>query len=104
MRFEDVRALVPYLQSLGVSHLYLSPSLRARSGSTHGYDVVDPTQVSESLGGEDATTTTVPAQPVRKRPPKGQCFGDPPQQPSQQPPGYPAALQDATDAAFRSPD
>ncbi len=53
MRFADVRALVPYLRALGVSHLYLSPSLQARSGSTHGYDVVDPTRVSESLGGED---------------------------------------------------
>src|SRR6195952_1981171 len=53
MRFDDVRALVPYLRDLGVSHLYLSPSLQARSGSTHGYDVVDPTTVSRELGGED---------------------------------------------------
>jgi (1->4)-alpha-D-glucan 1-alpha-D-glucosylmutase len=53
MRFDDVRALVPYLRDLGISHLYLSPTLQARSGSTHGYDVVDPTRVSESLGGED---------------------------------------------------
>jgi len=52
LRFEDVRALVPYLRSLGVSHLYLSPTLQARSGSTHGYDVVDPTRVSDALGGE----------------------------------------------------
>jgi (1->4)-alpha-D-glucan 1-alpha-D-glucosylmutase len=52
LRFDDVRALVPYLRELGISHLYLSPSLTARSGSTHGYDVVDPTRVSESLGGE----------------------------------------------------
>jgi (1->4)-alpha-D-glucan 1-alpha-D-glucosylmutase len=44
----------PYLRDLGISHLYLSPSLQARSGSTHGYDVVDPTRVSEALGGEDA--------------------------------------------------
>jgi (1->4)-alpha-D-glucan 1-alpha-D-glucosylmutase len=51
--FAFARSLVPYLRSLGVSHLYLSPSLRARSGSTHGYDVVDPTQVSEALGGEE---------------------------------------------------
>ena len=51
--FEAVRALVPYLRDLGVSHLYLSPSLQARSGSTHGYDVVDPTRVSETLGGEE---------------------------------------------------
>ena len=53
LRFDDVRALVPYLKDLGISHLYLSPSLTARSGSTHGYDVVDPTTVSESLGGEE---------------------------------------------------
>ncbi len=48
------RELVPYLRDLGISHLYLSPSLQARSGSTHGYDVVDPTRVSDALGGEDA--------------------------------------------------
>ncbi|HWI05960.1 MAG TPA: malto-oligosyltrehalose synthase [Solirubrobacteraceae bacterium] len=54
LRFDDVRALVPYLSELGVSHLYLSPSLTARSGSTHGYDVVDPTRVSDALGGEEA--------------------------------------------------
>ena len=53
MRFEDVRALVPYLRDLGISHLYLSPTLQARSGSTHGYDVVDPTRVSQSLGAEE---------------------------------------------------
>ncbi len=51
--FREARALVPYLAELGVSHLYLSPSLQARQGSTHGYDVVDPTRVSEDLGGED---------------------------------------------------
>src|SRR6185312_7787082 len=52
--FADVAELVPYLRDLGVSHLYLSPSLQARQGSTHGYDVVDPTRVSEALGGEAA--------------------------------------------------
>jgi (1->4)-alpha-D-glucan 1-alpha-D-glucosylmutase len=51
--FAAVRELVPYFRDLGISHLYLSPSLQARSGSTHGYDVVDPTRVSESLGGEE---------------------------------------------------
>jgi (1->4)-alpha-D-glucan 1-alpha-D-glucosylmutase len=52
--FREARALMPYLQELGISHLYLSPSLQARAGSTHGYDVVDPTRISEDLGGEDA--------------------------------------------------
>jgi (1->4)-alpha-D-glucan 1-alpha-D-glucosylmutase len=50
--FAAARAVVPYLRELGVSHLYLSPVLQARSGSTHGYDVVDPTRVSKALGGE----------------------------------------------------
>src|SRR3954467_14385974 len=53
LTFADARRLVPYLRDLGVSHLYLSPSLQARSGSTHGYGVVDPTTVSRELGGED---------------------------------------------------
>ncbi|HVW89499.1 MAG TPA: malto-oligosyltrehalose synthase [Gaiellaceae bacterium] len=51
--FAEARELVPYLTELGVSHLYLSPSLRAREGSQHGYDVVDPRHVSEALGGEE---------------------------------------------------
>ncbi|HEU5149519.1 MAG TPA: alpha-amylase family glycosyl hydrolase, partial [Iamia sp.] len=51
MDLHRVRALVPYLRDLGVSHVYLSPVLTARRGSTHGYDQVDPTTVSESLGG-----------------------------------------------------
>ncbi|HEX3808049.1 MAG TPA: alpha-amylase family glycosyl hydrolase [Gaiellaceae bacterium] len=51
--FAQARELVPYLQELGVSHLYLSPSLQAREGSQHGYDVVDPRRISDALGGED---------------------------------------------------
>lgn len=50
--FAAALALVPYLRELGVSHLYLSPSLQAREGSTHGYDTVDPTRISDALGGE----------------------------------------------------
>ena len=48
-----VRARVPYLHDLGVSHLYLSPLLAARSGSTHGYDVVDHTRLNPELGTEE---------------------------------------------------
>lgn len=51
--FADARRLVPYLHRLGVSHLYLSPVLAARPGSTHGYDVVDPTRANPELGGDD---------------------------------------------------
>ena len=51
--FDAARALVPYLRDLGISHLYLSPSFQARPGSTHGYDVIEPRQVSDALGGSD---------------------------------------------------
>ena len=54
LNFRRVREVVlPYARELGVSHLYLSPVLQARHESTHGYDVVDPTRVSDGLGGED---------------------------------------------------
>jgi (1->4)-alpha-D-glucan 1-alpha-D-glucosylmutase len=51
--FAAARELVPYLASLGVSHIYLPPSFEARPGSTHGYDVVDPGRISSALGGEE---------------------------------------------------
>ncbi len=47
-------ALVPYYASLGMSHLYASPLLKSRPGSTHGYDIVDHNQIDPELGGEDA--------------------------------------------------
>src|SRR4051794_2515791 len=50
----DALARVQYLHALGISHIYCSPVLTARCGSTHGYDVADPSLVSEELGGEDA--------------------------------------------------
>jgi (1->4)-alpha-D-glucan 1-alpha-D-glucosylmutase len=54
LNFRRVREVVlPYARELGVSHLYLSPVLQARHESTHGYDVVDPTRVSDELGGEE---------------------------------------------------
>lgn len=53
LTFDDVTARVPYYASLGVSHLYLSPVLRAAPGSTHGYDVVAHDEVSPVLGGLD---------------------------------------------------
>ncbi len=47
-----VRALVPYLHRLGISHLHCSPMLRARRGSPHGYDVVDPSVLNPELGSD----------------------------------------------------
>jgi (1->4)-alpha-D-glucan 1-alpha-D-glucosylmutase len=51
--FDDAAAIARYLSDLGISHLYSSPYLQAAPGSSHGYDVVDPTRVSEDLGGEE---------------------------------------------------
>ncbi|MFL5091314.1 MAG: alpha-amylase family glycosyl hydrolase, partial [Xanthobacteraceae bacterium] len=50
--FDDAARLVPYLKSLGISHLYASPFLTARAGSTHGYDIVDHNEINPEFGGE----------------------------------------------------
>lgn len=55
-RFDDALALVDYLRDLGISDLYASPIFTARAGSTHGYDVVDHSQIDPALGGEEAFT------------------------------------------------
>ena len=47
-------ALVPYFAKLGISHLYASPLLKSRPGSTHGYDIVDHNQIDPELGSEEA--------------------------------------------------
>ena len=52
--FDQAAGLARYLARLGVSHLYASPYLQAAPGSTHGYDVVDPSRVNQELGGEEA--------------------------------------------------
>jgi len=52
--FAAAAALVPYLKDLGISHLYASPFLAARPGSTHGYDIVDHARLSADLGGDAA--------------------------------------------------
>lgn len=52
--FEQMTQAVPYLRALGVSHLYSSPYLRARPGSTHGYDIVDHDQLNPEVGDEVA--------------------------------------------------
>jgi (1->4)-alpha-D-glucan 1-alpha-D-glucosylmutase len=50
--FRDAAALAPYLARLGISHVYASPYLKARAGSTHGYDIVDHRQLNPELGDE----------------------------------------------------
>jgi (1->4)-alpha-D-glucan 1-alpha-D-glucosylmutase len=60
-RFADATALVPYLASLGVSHVYASPYLKARAGSTHGYDIVDHNALNPEIGTPEEYRTFVDA-------------------------------------------
>jgi (1->4)-alpha-D-glucan 1-alpha-D-glucosylmutase len=48
--FNQAKAIVPYLSALGISHCYISPCLKARPGSTHGYDIVDHNSLNPEIG------------------------------------------------------
>ena len=50
--FQSARAIVDYLDELGISHAYASPYMKAEPGSTHGYNLVDPRQLNPELGTE----------------------------------------------------
>ena len=50
--FEDAAKVADYLANLGVSHIYASPFLKARSGSPHGYDIVDHNELHSELGAQ----------------------------------------------------
>jgi hypothetical protein len=50
--FQAEKVIVPYLAELGISDLYVSPVFKARRGSLHGYDIVDPTRLNPELGTE----------------------------------------------------
>jgi (1->4)-alpha-D-glucan 1-alpha-D-glucosylmutase len=52
--FDAAQSIATYLAELGISDLYASPIFKARAGSTHGYDVVDPTQLNPELGTPEA--------------------------------------------------
>jgi (1->4)-alpha-D-glucan 1-alpha-D-glucosylmutase len=60
-RFDDIIAILDYLDELGISHVYCSPYLQARPGSVHGYDVVDHHRINDEVGGEDARSRFVAA-------------------------------------------
>ena len=48
--FSDATGIVPYLAELGISHIYASPYLKARQGSTHGYDIIDHGTINPEIG------------------------------------------------------
>jgi len=49
----DARAVVDYLERLGISDCYLSPVSASRPGSTHGYDVTQHNRLDPELGGRE---------------------------------------------------
>ena len=49
-RFENARRLIGYLHALGISNIYSSPILKARTGSQHGYDITDHNQLNPEVG------------------------------------------------------
>jgi (1->4)-alpha-D-glucan 1-alpha-D-glucosylmutase len=51
--FKEARSVVPYLNQLGISDVYASPIFRAHSDAANGYDIIDPTSLSPSLGSRD---------------------------------------------------
>jgi (1->4)-alpha-D-glucan 1-alpha-D-glucosylmutase len=50
LTFQDARRLLGYLADLGISDIYASPIFKARTGSSHGYNIVDPNQINPELG------------------------------------------------------
>lgn len=50
--FRQAEQLIPYLADLGVSHIYASPYLKARAGSSHGYDITDYNALNPEVGDE----------------------------------------------------
>jgi (1->4)-alpha-D-glucan 1-alpha-D-glucosylmutase len=51
--FKDARQIVSYLRELGISDLYASPCFRAKKGSRHGYDIIDPNALNPEVGSEE---------------------------------------------------
>lgn len=51
--FSAARRIIPYLHKLGITDIYASPYLKAKTGSLHGYDIVDPTELNPEIGTED---------------------------------------------------
>lgn len=53
MPFEKAAKILPYLKQMGIQGVYLSPIMKARSESSHNYDVVDPNEIDPKIGGEE---------------------------------------------------
>jgi (1->4)-alpha-D-glucan 1-alpha-D-glucosylmutase len=60
--FKEAASVAPYLAELGVSHVYASPYLKARPGSSHGYDIISHVELNPELGSEaDFEAMSIPS-------------------------------------------
>lgn len=57
--FNDARRVVSYLHDLGISDVYASPYFKARKGSLHGYDIIDPSALNPEVGTEEEYDTFI---------------------------------------------
>lgn len=51
--FLQAAACIPYLKELGITHCYASPYLKARPGSSHGYDIIDHGSLNPEIGSRE---------------------------------------------------
>ena len=47
---KSAAGIISYLSDLNITDIYASPIFKARKGSPHGYDIVDPNQLNPELG------------------------------------------------------
>lgn len=57
--FAHLQRIIDYLETLGVTTLYVSPIMQATPGSMHGYDVTDPATINKELGTEEALRSMI---------------------------------------------
>ncbi len=63
--FRDAKAILGYLDKLGISDVYASPYFQASPDSTHGYDVADHNRLSPAIG--DASDFRAFSSEIRER-------------------------------------
>jgi (1->4)-alpha-D-glucan 1-alpha-D-glucosylmutase len=60
-KFSDAAGIIEYLHKLGISGFYASPIMKAKKGSTHGYDIVDQNQINPEIGRQEEFDSLIEA-------------------------------------------
>ncbi len=60
-KFSDAAGIAEYLHQLGISGIYASPIMKAKKGSTHGYDTVDQNQINPEIGRQEEFDSLIEA-------------------------------------------